>query len=86
MMTKEEHKSLVRDMSIKTEEQINNMFNTGQFNDIMRGYIAMTMHNLDYKDEQIDEVMDELRYMLDMHTAGEARKAVQSISKRSETP
>ena len=57
----------------KPENEVNEIFNTGQFNPIMRGYFIMTMKNLDYTNEQIEEMIDELRYMLDMHTAGEAR-------------
>jgi hypothetical protein len=56
------------------ENEVNEIFNTGQFNPIMRGYFIMTMKNLNYTNEQIEEMIDELRYMLDMHTAGEARE------------
>lgn len=50
------------------------MFNSGAFNDICKGYFRKSMENCKLPKETIDSVMDEFKWLLDTISAGEARK------------
>ncbi len=42
-MTREEHKKLMGEMICKTPEQIDEMCNSGMFNEIIKGYVQMVL-------------------------------------------
>lgn len=62
-MTREEHKKLIGEMICKTPEQIDEMCNSGMFNEIIKGYVQMVLDGKGSIGQLLDEV-----------TAGEARK------------
>ncbi len=43
-------------------------------NDSVRGYIVLTLKNLGYKTEEIEKVLDELHYVLDVTTESAAEQ------------
>ena len=49
----------------KSAEEIFALFNTGAFNDILKGYCKKAMENRKMDKEQINAVMDELKWLLD---------------------
>lgn len=58
----------------KTEEDINDLFATGAFNDICKGYVKKAMGNCGLEEETCAAVMEELRHLLDTMTAQDARE------------
>ena len=44
-MNKEDHMRLMMEMVSKSEEEINEMFNSGVFNDIVKGYAVMMLRH-----------------------------------------
>ena len=49
------------------------MFNSGAFNDICKGYFRKSMENCKLPKETIDNIMDEFKWLLDTVSAGEVR-------------
>ena len=43
-------------------------------NDSVRGYIILTLKSLDYKEDEIDKILDELRLQFDTITEEEAEQ------------
>lgn len=43
-------------------------------NDSVRGYIVLTLRSLDYKEKEIDRILDELHYFFDTTTENEAEQ------------
>lgn len=66
--------SSLKTVSGKTEVEIDLIFNTGAFNQIIKGYFLTAMKNCEVK--KYAEVMDELNWLLDTMGASEARKKV----------
>lgn len=58
----------------KAEEDINELFGTGAFNDICKGYFRKAMVNCQLDDKTIAAVMDEFKWLLDTMPAQDARK------------
>ena len=55
-------------------EEIQELFNSSAFNDIVRGYFLMAMQNMDLEEEKISQIIQNLKNLFDMVTAGEAEK------------
>lgn len=58
----------------KTEEDIDEIFGTGAFNDICKGYFRKAMVNCKLDEETVAAVMDEFKWLLDTMSAQDARK------------
>lgn len=56
------------------EEEIDELFNTSAFNNIVKGYLIAALENAELTEEQRDDVRDGLRFALDEMSATEARK------------
>lgn len=50
------------------------IFNSGAFNDICKGYFRKSMQNCKLDDDTINAVMDEFKWLLETISATEARK------------
>lgn len=57
-----------------TESEIIEIFNSGAFNDVLKGYCKAAMKNCNIPDDKIKEVMEELKWLLDTMSAEEAEK------------
>ncbi len=57
-----------------TEQERDEMFNSGAFNDICKGYFKKAMKNCDIPDATIATVLDEFKWLLDTMNATDARK------------
>lgn len=58
-----------------TESERDEMFNSGAFNDICRGYFKKAMKNCNIPDKTISAVLEEFKWLLDTISATDARKA-----------
>ena len=63
----------LRTVSGKSEADINDIFNTGAFNDICKGYLKKALQNCDISEKKIDEVTAELKWLFDTMSAEQAR-------------
>ena len=52
-MTREEQVALVESMFLKSEEEVNEMFNSGMFNEIVKGFTAMLLSEGGLDDEAV---------------------------------
>lgn len=73
-MTTEEYTSLMENMFSYSDEEINEMFNSGMFNEIVKGFIAMLLSRDGLSDETVKEKVRATDGLFDEVTAGEARK------------
>lgn len=74
-MTQQEHIDLFQEMLNTSEEKRCAMINSGMFNSIIQGYLVVTLKELGYSEEQIDEAAARLQYgIFDTVTADEAKK------------
>lgn len=73
-MNRETHKKLMIEMFEKGEEEINEMFNSGMFNEIVRDYMVVTLNNCNIEHDKVVECVGELEKVLDEKTAGEVRE------------
>lgn len=73
-MHREAHKKLMMEIYSKNKEEVNEMFDTGVFNEIVKGYMAVTLDicNLEY--DKVIECVGELDKMFDEMNAGEVRE------------
>lgn len=53
----------------KNEQFVAEMFNTGAFNDICKGYFKMSLKNCKLPQKTIDAVMDEFKWLLETKPA-----------------
>lgn len=53
----------------KTQEEICAIFNTGAFNNIVKGFCHKAMENCTLDDSQIEEIMEELNFLFDTISA-----------------
>lgn len=73
-MDKNAHKELMTMMFSKNKEEVNEMFNSGMFNEIVKGYMAITLDNCNIEHDKITECLADLEKRFDDTTAGEARE------------
>lgn len=64
----------LRVISGKSDSEIAAIFNTGAFNDIVRGYVKKALLNTNLAEELVEDVLGELNYLFDTITAEEAKK------------
>ena len=57
-----------------SKEEKLELFNSGAFNDVIKGYFKMSIDNSDLKDESKKELQTELLHLLDTVTAGQAEE------------
>ena len=57
-----------------TEEDRQQMFDTGAFNDICKAYFVKSMKNCNVDSKIIDSVLDEFKWLLDTCPSGEVVK------------
>ncbi len=72
-MSKNEYLELMQDMFSKNKEEINQMYNSGMFNEITEGYLVKVLQNLNSSKELIEKAVTELHHCQDRYTAGEIR-------------
>jgi len=80
-MKMEEHKELMKEMFGKSKEEINEMFNSGMFNEIVLGAIAITMQNMQhFNKSDIEETICECKEgTFDQYTAQQCRDAYKKL-------
>lgn len=76
-MDQEKHKQLLYYILNKTEEEINELANSGMFNEIIKGYCILAMERAGYTNEDIKEL--DFNSLFDETLAGEARVAVKKL-------
>lgn len=82
-VTEEEAKKNIKVMEFLaecSEEEINIMFDSAAFNEIMKEYVRRAINNADLGEEEKKEeikskIMNELRWLLSEKTAGEIMKS-----------
>ena len=82
-VTEEEAKKNIKVMEFLakcSEEEINIMFDSAAFNEIMKEYVRRAINNADLGEEEEKEeikskIMNELRWLLSEKTAGEIMKS-----------
>lgn len=74
-MTREEHVELFKKYTLKPEEELNAIIDTGMFNTIIEGYLTLTLQSLQYDPEEVRKARIELKHILDEKNASEARQA-----------
>ena len=67
------------EMIQKTEEEINDMFNSGMFNSLAIGYSKIALKSMGKTDEEIRKFETEMNYTFSEYDAKEARKAYQKL-------
>lgn len=55
----------------RTEEEVVEMFDSGAFNDVLRAYCRVAMKNCNLSRKKTNEVLEELRWLLDTVGANE---------------
>lgn len=53
-----------------TKEEIEELYNTGAFNEITKAYAKKAMANLGFKEKEVEAVQDEIRWLHDTVGAG----------------
>lgn len=59
-------------LSDSTKEERAELFNSGAFNDVARGYFLMAIDNTEVTEETKSKLLKELRYLFDTVTAEQA--------------
>lgn len=54
-----------------SDNDIYELYNSSAFNDITKGYVRSAMKNLSFDEEQISDVLREIKYLHDTKSAGE---------------
>lgn len=85
-MDREKHIKLMSEMFHKSEEECNEMFNSGMFNEITRGVVALAMENCGYERAAVLKVLNECSRVLDERTAGEYREFYKRFQKLGREP
>ena len=83
-MTREEHLEVFKTMIEKKPEEINAMFNSGMFNDIVLGALVITLENLaetnHWNKNDIEEIVYECKEgTFDQYTAEQMREAYKNL-------
>lgn len=75
-MTREEHIALFKKYTLKTQEELDAIINTGMFNSIIEGYLILTLQGMNCDADVIRTARTELKNVLEEVNATEARQAV----------
>ena len=78
-MTIEEQIALTNNMIGKSNEEINEMFNSGRFNEIVKGFIAIAMVENEYSSKTGKKTIRNIDYIFDEVSAEEARKFYENL-------
>lgn len=78
-MTIEEQIALTNNMIGKSKEEINVMFNSGKFNEIVKGFIAIAMVENEHSSQTVKEAIRNMDYIFDEVSAEEARKFYENM-------
>lgn len=83
-MTENEQIEIFKEMIKKKPDEINAMFNSGMFNDIVLGALVITLENLassnNWNKNDINEIVYECKTgTFDQYTAGQMRDAYKNI-------
>lgn len=78
-MTIEEQIALTNNMIGKSKEEINEMFNSGRFNEIVKGFIAIAMVENEYSSKTVKKTIRNIDYIFDEVSAEEARKFYENL-------
>lgn len=81
MMSKEVHVQLMRELFSRNKEEINEIFNSGVFNEITEAYMTVSLIELGLNAEIINKAKAVLRKKMDEMTAGEVQKEAQKWTK-----
>lgn len=81
MMSKEVHVQLMRELFSRNKEEINEIFNSGVFNEITEAYMTVSLIELGLDAEIINKAKAVLRKKMDEMTAGEVQKEAQKWTK-----
>lgn len=80
-MKREEHTQLMNEIYGKNKEEINEIFGSGMFNEIVFGAIVITMENLNYPKGEIEDVLNECQdATFDQYAAKECREAYKKLN------
>lgn len=71
-MDVQKHIAIFQDMVNKTPEEIDVMANSGMFNTIIKGYVALAMEQAGFTQDDISKL--DFYYLFDTKTATEARE------------
>lgn len=55
----------MKTLNNKTDDEICAIFSTGAFNNILKGYCKKALENCEFDKKQVDDVIDELKWLLD---------------------
>ena len=73
-MEKEKHMKLMLEMYSRSEEECNEMFNSGVFNDIVKGVVALALDDCNYEHDSVKKVLNQCDIVFDSFTAGQCRE------------
>lgn len=73
IVTREDHKKMFMELMTKSKEDIENMVNTGFFNEIIQGYAIGAMERAGLSNEEQKKVIGSFSSVFDDVKAGEAR-------------
>lgn len=76
-MDQEKHKQLLYYILNKSEEEINELANSGMFNEIIKGYCILAMQRSGYTTEDIKKIF--FMALFDEVLAGEARATAEKF-------
>lgn len=71
--------ALLAQYSMKPEQEINDIMDTGAFNEIVKGYLVMAMQATGSSHEEIQQTLSALEYAFDDADADKARQAYQKL-------
>ena len=78
-MNREEHVKLMMEMYGKSKEEINQMFDSGMFNNICYGAMAIALDNTGMNKKAIKEAIEECRQVFNQYKASELLEAYKSL-------
>lgn len=71
--------TLFFEMIKKSEEEINEMFNSGMFNSLTVGYAKIALSRMELDKAALQDFEKQMKYVFDEYTAKEARKAYSEL-------
>lgn len=80
-MNRSEHAELIKEMLNKNKEEINEMFDSGMFNEIVLGAIIITMENLShFNKKDIEKIVYECKEgTFEQYNAEQCREAYKKL-------
>lgn len=78
-MNREEHVKLMMEMYGKSKEEINQMFDSGMFNNLCYGAMILSLKRLGMDEKAIKEAIEECRQVFNQYRASELLEAYKSL-------